>query len=62
MHTNHRRKNRYKYPGRRWYTALASYKRNYWTRERARERHLMNHERFEDLQEKHPKSILWEAL
>lgn len=62
MHKNHRRKNKYN-PGRpRWWTHLTYWKKWYWSRERAREKHLIIHDRFDDCQTKHPKSILWDAL
>ena len=62
MHTNHRRKNKYKSDRHRWYTAMAPYKRYYWTRERAREAHLMAHGRYDDCQNQHPRTLLWEVL
>ena len=62
MHVNYRRKIKYRFHGHRWYTALASWKKLYWQKERARERHLMVHERYDDCQVKHPRNILYDAL
>jgi hypothetical protein len=62
MHVNHRRKIKYRCARGRWYTDLGPWKRNYWQRERARERHLLAHERYDDCQDKHPRNILWDAL
>jgi hypothetical protein len=62
MHTNHRRKSHYKYQGRRWHTALSSFKASYWEHQRALERDLMSNGRFDEIQNRHPKCVLWDAL
>lgn len=46
----------------RWHTDLGPWKAIYWQRERSRERTLMAHERHEDCQDRHPRSVLWDAL
>jgi hypothetical protein len=60
MHTNHRRKNKQKCHGR-WWGRLVSYKQAYWRSARALERHLMSHERYDELQNRHPGTVLWDA-
>ncbi len=61
MHKNHRRKNRYRNQKGRWWGRLTTYRQVYWTKERARQRHLMAHERYDDLQDRHPDTVLWDA-
>jgi len=62
MHRNYRRKNKVKGFRRRWRTALRPYKKSYWRADRARTKTLMIHERFDELRDAHPKSILWDVL
>ena len=61
MHTNHRRKNIYTHARPRYGHALGWYKREYWTWHRANQRELLAHEAFDDLQDRHPKTCLWDA-
>jgi len=62
LHTNYRRKIKYRCARGRWYTDLGPYKKYYWQRARARERELLVHERYDDCLDKHPRTILYEAL
>ncbi len=64
MHTNHRRAvpKDTRYYRSRYGVGLAEHRTAYWRRERARERHLMAHGRYDDLQNAHPKCVLWDAL
>lgn len=65
MHTNHRRKNKHraKHHNRRYFPlaySLKPQKRQKSRDRRAVERHLMAHDRFDDLPTAFPKSIYWE--
>lgn len=65
MHTNHRRKKprSKKGEGRGWKMladSLAEYRKLFWHRYRARIRHMMVHERFDDCPTRIPPSILWD--
>ena len=62
LHVNHRRKIKYRNERPRWYTRLKEYRQAYWGRERARQRFFMCHARYDELQNKHPDSVLWDAL
>lgn len=42
MHTNHRRKNKYRYDGRRYRKYMKGYKNEYWRRHRAEVRYLLH--------------------
>ena len=64
MHTNHRRKNKFraKHHNRRRMPlaySLKEYRKQVSSDRRAHERELMAHGRFDDLPTSEPKSILW---
>lgn len=65
MHTNHRRKNRHRakhHNQKGWLLAysLKEYRKRKSKDRRAAERHLMAHERYDDLLNRYPKNIYWE--
>jgi hypothetical protein len=69
MHINHRRKNKFRSKGhgrRHGYIASwLAYSLRWWRRQRhrdvrARARHLIAHERYDDLPSKYPKDIYWD--
>lgn len=63
MHINHRRKNgRYRSGWPRYRVSLAEWKREFWRQRRAIERDCMVNHRFDDLVDRIPRSLLWEAL
>lgn len=62
MHINHRRKNYQRYEG--YYWGIHDYwwhRRQYWAKHRARVRHLMVNERYDEIQDRHPHSIWWDV-
>jgi hypothetical protein len=62
MHKNHRRKNKVKHFRPRWRYSLHWWKKSYWRADRAKTKTLMDHGRFDDFRDAHPKSILWDVL
>lgn len=65
MRTNHRRKKgrSKKGEGQGWHRnpySLTEYRRLFWHRYRAKVRHLMGNERFDEVPDRIPPSILWD--
>lgn len=59
MHKNYRRKIKYKCPHHPWSTPKC-YRQLYWRKMRAIERNLLSHERWDDVPNRHPKSIMYD--